>query len=76
MTINKLDIEELKDLKGWFKLTFKSYKNHVGDTSIEMLVSEEALRMMRHQIGKALGEKPDYSDFPENLRNFMEDRSE
>lgn len=74
MTISHMTIEELRDLKGWFKLTFKSQKNGVGESSIEMLVSEEALRMIRQQITRALGEKPDYSDLPENLRKFMEDR--
>ena len=74
MTISHFKIEELRDLKGWFKLTFKSQKNHVGSSSIEMLVSEEALRFIVIEMRRALGEKPDYSKLPDNLKKFMEDR--
>jgi hypothetical protein len=74
MTISSFKVEEMRELKNWFKLTFKSEKNGVGDTSIEMLVSAEALRFMMIEIARALGEKPDYSKLPDKLRKFMEDR--
>ena len=74
MTINFFKIEELRDVKGWFKLTFKSNGKGDQQTTQEMIVSEEALRFIRHSIARALGEQPDYRDLPDNLREFMEDR--
>jgi hypothetical protein len=72
VTVGNVTVKPLKDLKNWFKLTFESQKNGIGATTTEMLASEETLRAIRNQIGKALGEKPDYSNLPENLRGFME----
>lgn len=74
MTVSHVTIEALKDLTAWYRLTFVSQKNGVGHTKTEFLLSEEALRMIRNQINQAIGEPPDYSNLPENLKNFMEDR--
>ena len=73
MTISGFEIEELKDVKGWYKMTFKSQKSNVGASNFEMLVSAETLRFIRNQMNRAMGIKRDYSQDPENLRKFMED---
>jgi len=64
-------IEPLRDLKGWFKVTFKSWRNSIDETTIELLVTDETLKSFRQQIDKAIGEKS--NDYPENIKRFMED---
>jgi len=74
MTISKFTIKPVESLKNWHKLIFTSRRDGIGETTTEMLVSDESLRMIRNQISVALGDTPDYSQLPEDLQKFMEDR--
>jgi hypothetical protein len=66
---------EATNRPGWYRLTFTSMKSFVGETKLELLCNADTLRRIQHESGKALGEKPDYSNLPDNLRKFMEDES-
>lgn len=63
MTVSSVRIERLESLKDWYKLTFVSRKNGIGETSTEMLLSEETLRMMRNQINNTIGEQKPFDLF-------------
>jgi hypothetical protein len=60
--------------EGWYLVTITSTKAAwgLGQTKIELIVNESTLGMLRNQIAKILGEKPDYSNLPEKLKRFME----
>lgn len=57
MTVGNVTIEPIKDLKNWYRLTFTSRRDGIGQTKVEMLVSEETLRMIRLIIDKTLKEQ-------------------
>lgn len=54
MTIANVTIRPHETLNNWFYVTLTSRKNSIGETKIELLVSEETLRMMRLVADKAL----------------------
>jgi len=54
MTVSTVTVMPMENLKNWYKLTFKSRKDGIGETTVEMLVSEETLRMMRLKIDEML----------------------
>lgn len=56
MTVAKVTIERIEVLTGWYKLTFVSRKNGIGASTIELLISEETLRMIRLLINQNIGE--------------------
>lgn len=74
MSIQKLTLKRHEGLENWFVLTFLIRNAVVGTTIIEMVCSEEMLRAMFLGLQNALGEKPDYSNLPENLQKFMKDK--
>ena len=65
MTVASVTLEPIKNLKGWYKLVFVSRKNGIGATTIELLFSEETLRMMRLLINQKIGENS--HELPENF---------
>lgn len=56
MTVSNVTIQPIENLIGWYKVTFISWKNSIGETKTEMLFSEETLRMIRLQITQQIGE--------------------
>jgi len=64
MTVGLTKIEPIIDLKNWYKLTFVSRRDGIGETTVEMLVSEETLRMIRLQINQTIGEPNNVTKFP------------
>jgi hypothetical protein len=56
MTVSSVTVKPIENLKNWYKLTFVSRKDGIGETTTEMLVSGETLRMIRLQINQTLGE--------------------
>lgn len=54
MTVSSLTIEPIKDLKNWYRLTFTSRKDGIGETKTELLISEEILRKIRKEADKLL----------------------
>lgn len=59
MTVASVRIVKHETLNNWFWVTLKSRPNSIGQTTIELLVSEEELRHIRHEADKALGNKND-----------------
>jgi hypothetical protein len=60
--------------EGWYLVTFTSTKAAwgLGQTKIELIVSESNLRNIRNDIETVIGKKSD-EKLPENLRQFMKD---
>ena len=54
MTVSSVTIEPHKEIKNWFRMTITSRKDGIGDTKIELLVSEETLRWIRKEVDQAL----------------------
>lgn len=59
MTVSDVTIRPHESLNNWFYVTLISRKNSIGQTTIELLVSEETLRMMRLVADKALTQAKD-----------------
>lgn len=64
MTVSSVTIKPVESLKNWYKLIFVSRRDGIGETTVEMLVSEETLRMMRLQINQTIGEPSNVKTFP------------
>lgn len=73
MTVSSVTIKRLESLTNWYKLTFVSRKDGIGESSHEMLVSEETLKSFRQQIDKALGHQSQGRDYPDNINQFMKE---
>lgn len=58
MTVSNVRVEALKDLKNWYRLIFVSRKDGIGETTTEMLISEEILRQLRREADKLLPPLP------------------
>lgn len=54
MTVSQTKIEPHENHENWFVLELVSRKDPIGSSRSENLISEEALRMLRLQIDKAL----------------------
>lgn len=59
MTIANVTIRPHETLNNWFYVTLTSRSNSIGKTTIELLVSEETLRMMRLLADKAIEQAKD-----------------
>lgn len=59
MTVASVTIRPHESLNNWFYVTLKSRPNSIGQTTIELLCSEEELRHIRNEADKALGNKND-----------------
>lgn len=57
MTVSTVTIEPIVDLKNWYKLTFVSRRDGIGESKVEMLVSEESLRQISRLVDKTLKER-------------------
>ena len=64
MTVGNVTIAPIANLENWYRLTFKSRRDGIGETTVEMLVSEETLRMIRLQINQTIGEQNNVTKFP------------
>lgn len=56
MTVSNVSIKPIENLKNWYKLTFVSRKDGIGESTVELLVSEETLRFIRYEINQTIGE--------------------
>lgn len=65
MTVSSVKLERIEALTGWYKLTFVSRKNGIGASTIELLISEETLRMIRSLINQNIGDTS--HELPENF---------
>lgn len=54
MTIAKVTIVPHSKHPQWFLMTIESWKNSIGQTKFEMLVTQDTLRMMNREIAKNL----------------------
>jgi hypothetical protein len=73
--LHSAKIDPIKGKKDFYLLTL--IREEIGQqTKIEVVCSSDTLRWIKNECRKALGEKPDYSDLPDNLRKFMEDENE
>lgn len=54
MTVDTVTITPHEEHPQWFRLTIKSWKNSIGGTSIEMLVTQDTLRALSREIGNHL----------------------
>lgn len=54
MTVATVTIKPHENLENWHIVTFTSRKDPIGQTTVEMLMSEETLRWWRNQIDKSL----------------------
>jgi hypothetical protein len=54
MTVSSVTLEPIPALKNWYKLTFKSRKDGIGESTVEMLISSESLAWLRNEINRAM----------------------
>ncbi len=57
MTVSSVTVKPMENLKNWYKLIFVSRRDGIGETTTEMLVSEETLRMMKLKIDETMKER-------------------
>lgn len=72
MTVSSVTIKPVESLKNWFKVTLISRKDGIGETSMELLCSEETLRQMRGEIAKVLPAAPTPENEPDWLQAFRD----
>lgn len=73
MTVSSVVIkpDEKNGENGWYRMTITSQKNHIGETTIELLLSEDTLRWIRHEIDKITPAATN-EDEPEWLKAFRD----
>jgi hypothetical protein len=54
MTVSKVTIVPHSEHPQWFLMTIESWANSIGQTKIELLVTQDTLRAINREIGKAL----------------------
>lgn len=54
MTVSSVSIQPIENLTDWYKVTLVSRKNGIGESTIELLCSDETLRQMRREIDQIL----------------------
>lgn len=54
MTVAKVVIRPHQEYENWHIVTFTSRKDPIGQTTVEMLMSEESLRWLKNEIDKSL----------------------
>lgn len=69
MTVAKVTIEPHEEHPEWFRMTIESWRNSIGQTKIELLVSKDSLRQMRREIEK-IAPPPN----PDDLLPFMREK--
>lgn len=70
MTVDKTEIKPHPNGKDWYLVSFLSWKNSIGQTRTEMLMSSDALRQMRREIAKFL--PPEAK--PEEIPPFLQEK--
>lgn len=65
MTVGKVIVKRHEKGSGWYRMTIISLTDFIGETKIELLLREEALRSIREGADRALnGQAPlDTDDF-------------
>lgn len=69
MTVDKTEIKPHPNGVDWYMVSFISWKNSIGQTRTEMLMSSDALRQMRREIDKFISPPPR----PEDLIGFTQE---
>ena len=56
MNAGNIEIMPHEKYKGWFRVVLTSQPSNLGKTTIELICSEELIRLIRNQCNKTLDE--------------------
>lgn len=56
MNVGKIEIMPHENYKGWFRIVLTSQSSNLGQTTIELICSDEVIRHIRNQCNQTLGE--------------------